>query len=87
MTEHANHFLLLSILALGTVLIVFGMKYFSAGKQARLGFAYDGAYRGLVERTASVQTASAASLAALQADISDMKTRLAAVEKVLREVG
>lgn len=86
MAEHAGTFFLLSVLTLATVLSVFGMKYFSAARRARLRGAGDGAYRALAEKTAAAQSASAASLAGLEADVSDMKTRLAAVEKVLKEV-
>ncbi|WP_422365143.1 hypothetical protein [Pelagibius sp.] len=86
MAEHSGTFFLLTLLTLATVLSVFGMKYFSAAKRARLRAADDGAYRALAEKTSAAQTASAASLASLEADLSDMKTRLAAVEKVLREV-
>ena len=86
MAEHADTFFLLSVLTLGTVLSVFGMKYFSVARRARLRAAGDGAYRELAEKTVAVQSASAASLAGLEADVSDMKARLAAVERVLKEV-
>jgi hypothetical protein len=61
MAEHAHPFLLVTILVLATILLVFGMKYFSA------------AWRE-------------ASKAAVQADFSEMKVRLTAIEKLLREV-
>jgi hypothetical protein len=61
MAEHAHPFLLVTILVLATILLVFGMKYFSA------------AWRE-------------ASTAAVQADFSEMKVRLTAIEKLLREV-
>ncbi len=62
MTEHAHPFLLVTILTLVTILLVFGMKYFSAARRD-------------------------ASLAGVQADFSEMKIRLTAIEKLLREVG
>lgn len=61
MAVHAHSFLLLTILTLVTIVVVFGMKYFSAARRG-------------------------ASLAAVQADFSDMKVRLTAIEKLLREV-
>jgi hypothetical protein len=61
MAEHAHPFLLVTILVLVTILLVFGMKYFSAARRA-------------------------ASIAAVQADFSEMKVRLTAIEKLLREV-
>jgi|HubBroStandDraft_4_1064222.scaffolds.fasta_scaffold1975058_1 hypothetical protein len=61
MAEHAHPFLLVTILVLATILLVFGMKYFSAARRG-------------------------ASIAAVQADFSEMKVRLTAIEKLLREV-
>ncbi len=86
MAEHSGTFFLLTLLTLATVLSVFGMKYFSAARRARLRAAGDGAYRVLAEKTSAAQTASAASLASLEADVTEMKTRLAEVERVLRAV-
>lgn len=63
------------------------MKYFSAARHTRRSFAHDGDYRGLPEKTVSLQSASANSLSALQTDVAEMKIRLAAVEKMLCEVG
>ncbi len=82
MAEHANVFLVVTILVLLTILIVSGMKYFSSAKQALGRTAADDALRKLAETSA----ASAASLTALQAAMADVKTRLAAIEKMLREV-
>lgn len=87
MTEHATTFPLITVLVLATILLVFGMKYLTAGRQARLRSAGETAYRELSATAVAAQSASAASLAGLQADVSEMKARLAAVEKVLREVG
>jgi hypothetical protein len=86
MAEHANTFLLLTILGLVTILLIFGMKYFSVGRQARMRLANEGAYRELAERGATAQAASATSIAAIQADLVEVKTKLVAIEKVLREV-
>jgi hypothetical protein len=61
MAEHAHPFLLVTILTLVTILLVFGMKYFSAARRG-------------------------ASLAGVAADFSEMKVRLTAIEKLLREV-
>ena len=65
MTPHAPAFFALSCLALLALVLIFGMKYFSA---ARAG-------------------GGRASLTALQADVSEMKSRLAAIETLLKEVG
>lgn len=87
MAGHANTFLLVTILVLVTILLVFGMKYLSAARQAHVRVTSEGAYRDLAEKAAAAQSASAASLAILQADLSEMKTRLGAIETVLKEVG
>lgn len=86
MAEHANTFLLVTILALLAVVLVFGMKYFSAGRQAQARAGREDAYRALAESAASLQGAVAASLSALQADVAEAKTRLAVIERLLREV-
>jgi hypothetical protein len=86
MAEHANTFLLLTILGLVTILLIFGMKYFSAGRQARVRFIGEGAYRELAEKGAAAQSSSAATLATIQTDLAEVKAKLAAIEKVLREV-
>ena len=74
-----NLYLLSVLLILGTILLVFGMKYFSAAVQAWA--------RGRGEAsTASARSETAAALAALQSDSRDMLARLASIEKILKEV-
>jgi Tfp pilus assembly protein PilO len=86
MADHASTFLLVTILVLVTILLVYGMAYFSAARQMRVRVAGEGACRELAEKAAAVQSAGAASLAAVQTDLSEVKTRLASIEKVLRQV-
>ena len=86
MAAHANTFLLLTILVLVTILLVFGMKYFSAGRIVHARANGEEAYRELAEKAVALQAANAASQAAIQADFSEMKIRLTAIEKLLREV-
>ena len=64
MSQQHVYFLTVGLI-LGTVLLVFGMKYFTAARQAQK---------------------DAASLAVMQADLAEIKTRLAAVEKILKTV-
>ena len=71
----------------GTILIVFGMKYLSAAMQARAKARADGEYRAIAERAAAAQSESAANLAAMKSELSTIGTRLAAVEKMLKDVG
>lgn len=84
MSEHI--YLLTLGLPLGTLLVVFGMKYWSAAHKARAEAASAEAYRELAARSAAALADNAAALAAIQASLADMKTRLTGVEKVLKEV-
>jgi Tfp pilus assembly protein PilO len=73
-------------LPLGTVLAVFGMRYSATTKQAQSRLAHDAAYRRLVEDNVSAQREQSASLAALQAQLTDVQERQAAIERVLKQV-
>ena len=83
----AEHVYLISIsLPIVAVLLVFAMRYWSAVQQARIRLALDDAYRQLAEKSAAAQSQSAASLASMEAALADLKTRVAGIEKVLKEV-
>lgn len=77
MAEHV--YLLTLLLPLATVLIIFGMKYYAAVQQAKARLASDDAYRQVAEQAAAAQAETAAALA-------DLKIRLTAIEKILKEV-
>ena len=62
------------------------MKYFSAARTVHARADGEEAYRELAEKAVALQAANAASQAAIQADFSEMKIRLTAIEKLLREV-
>jgi len=79
-------YLLTICLPLATILIVFGMRYFALIQQAKARLANDDAYRRLAEQATSAQSETATSLAAIQATLGDVRTRLTGVEKVLKEV-
>ena len=83
----SEHLYLLSIgLPLITILVIFGMKYFSNLSQARVRILEENAYRSLAQKAVAVQSEAAASLALLQSELSEINTRLAAVEKILKAV-
>ena len=84
MTEHL--YLLTLLLPLATILVIFGMRYASAVQQAKARLANDDAYRRIAENAAASQAETATALAAIQTTLSDVRTRLAAVEKVLKDV-
>ena len=72
MTDPATTFFTLSILTLLAVLMIFGMKYFSAGRIARARAHADGEVLTLLKD--------------LQENSNDMKRRLSSVERTLNEV-
>lgn len=73
-------------LVLATILLVFGMRSVAAIQQARAGRANDEAYRKIAETATLAQSGSAASLASIDTTLADIKIRLTAVEKVLKDV-
>ncbi|MEO8672412.1 MAG: hypothetical protein ABI411_13935 [Tahibacter sp.] len=70
----------------GTILMVFWMKYFSAASAVRARIASDDAYRSLAEQAVAAQSENQASLSAIRAELSSVATRVAAVEKILKQV-
>lgn len=83
----ANLYLTTLCLPLATVLIVFGLRYWSAVQQAKARLASDEAYRKVAETAAQAEAQTAASLAAIQAALAEIGARVGAVEKVLKDVG
>jgi hypothetical protein len=79
-------YLLTICLPLGTVLVVFAMKYLSAVLQARARMANDGMYESLAEKALAAQTENQAALSAMRAELSEVSSSLAAIEKILRQV-
>jgi hypothetical protein len=82
----AIFYILTLVLPLATILIVFGMRYYAAVQQARARLANDDAYRQLAESASAAQSQIATSLAAMEASLSDVRTRMAAVETILKAV-
>lgn len=62
-----------------TVLLIFGMRFIVQIKQAKLRQQSDNDYRQLAERSVAAQAETAAALA-------DLKSRVIAIEKILKEV-
>jgi hypothetical protein len=84
MSEHI--YLLTLCLPLGTILLVFGMRYFSAVQQAKARLANDEAYRQIAEKAVAVESENATALSSIQAALADVRTRLTSIEKILKEV-
>jgi hypothetical protein len=69
-----------------TLLVIFGMKYFSAIFQARARMANDALYQALAEKAVTVQAENQAALAAIRADLTRFGSSLATVERILQQV-
>ena len=79
-------YLLTICLPLATILLVFGIRSFSAVQQAKAQFAQGDAYRRIAERAVAADTENTAALSSIQTGLADVRTRLAAIEKILKEV-
>jgi TRAP-type C4-dicarboxylate transport system permease small subunit len=71
----------------GTILAVFGFKYWSAAIAAKAQTANTEGYRKLATDAVTAQTGNAATLAAIQSELAEVKTRLTSVENILKAVG
>jgi uncharacterized membrane protein len=67
-------------LPLATLLLIFGMRYHASIQRSKARLAHDDAYRQIAEKAVADQAVAAAALALIE-------TRLAAIEKVLKDVG
>jgi hypothetical protein len=74
-------------LPLITILIAVGMWYRATVLKARARLANDDAYKQIAETAAKAQTDTAQALASIEQALADVRTRMAAVEKVLKDVG
>lgn len=80
-------YLLTLILPLITLLIIFGMKYWSAAVQSRAAKCEEDAYRTLAERAVAAQQDNANALSTIRADVAKLSESLSAVENILKQVG
>ena len=70
----------------GSILILFGMRYLSAYQQSRARIAHEASYRTIAEKSVATQSETAASLAALQVALADVRARVASIETILKQV-
>jgi len=73
-------------LILVTILVVFGMKYLSAARQAQVRITGEAEYRDIAAKAVAVQTQNGAALSVIQTELVQIGSRLAAVEKILKAV-
>lgn len=73
-------------LVLGTILVVFGMRYAAAYSQARARLADEATHRDLAAGAVAGQAETAVAISAVHSTLVDVEKRLAAIETVLKEV-
>jgi hypothetical protein len=83
---HEHIYLLTIGLPLATILLVFAMRYYAAVQQAKARLANDDAYRDIAAKAVAAQAETAQALASMNATLAELKGRIAAVEKILKEV-
>jgi hypothetical protein len=66
--------------------LVFFMKYVSAVLQARVRLGQDEAYREVAAKAAAAQAETAAVLSTFGTALAEIQSRLAGVERILKEV-
>ena len=69
------------------VVLVFFMKYVSAVLQARVRLGQDEAYRELAAKAAAAQAEMVAALRPVGIALAEIQSRIAVVEKILKDVG
>ena len=67
--------------------LVFFMKYVSAVLQARVRLGQDEAYREIATKAATAQAETAAALSSFGKSLTEIQSRIAVVEKILKDVG
>jgi Tfp pilus assembly protein PilO len=84
MSEHV-YFITLAVI-FGTIIAVFGLRFLTAASVAGVQAQKEDAYRKLAADAVTAQSGNAATLSAIQSELAEIKTRLASVEKILKEV-
>ncbi len=87
MVEHGNSFFLVTLMVLATVLLIFAMKYVFKAQGARTERDRENLYRDLATRAAAAEGACASAVDGIQSELKDIRVRLGAIEKLLRDVG
>jgi len=81
-----NIFLAAFFFPAAALVLVFFMKYVCAVLQARVRLGQDEAYREIATKAATAQTEMAAALSSFGGALTEIQSRLAVVEKVLKAV-
>jgi Na+-transporting methylmalonyl-CoA/oxaloacetate decarboxylase gamma subunit len=84
MSEHV-YFLSLG-LVFGTILLIFGIRAYSAIQQAKARDASEASYRQIAEKAVAAASENTTVLASIQAALAEVRIRLTAIEKILKDV-
>ena len=71
---------------LGTIILVFGIRFLQAAAVAGADAAHTEAYRKLASDAVTAQAGNAATLSAIQSELAEVKARMASVETILKTV-
>ncbi len=82
MSEHI--YLTTLVIVFGT--IIFAVRYLAMFKQAQATVAMEENFRKVAEKAVTAQAETASALAAIKATLDDVRSRVSAIEKVLKEV-
>jgi|HigsolmetaGSP11D_1036233.scaffolds.fasta_scaffold01459_7 hypothetical protein len=86
MVEDSGAWMGAVVLTLGTVIIVTIIVQLTAAWKARTSLAREEDYRKLAEKATAALADSAESRKQIEAELAGIKSRLGAIEKLLREV-
>jgi hypothetical protein len=81
-----NTFLAALFFPAAAAVLVFFMKYVSAVLQARVRLGQDEAYREIAAKAAAAQAETVAALHTLGPVLAEIQSRIAAVERILKQV-
>ena len=70
----------------GTIIIVFGIRFLQAAHVAKVDAEHNDAYRKLANDAVTAQAGNAATLSAIQSELTEIKTRMTSVETLLKTV-
>jgi hypothetical protein len=80
-------YLMTIFIPVGALVAIFCVRAWSAAEQAKARLANEEGYRQIALRANAAQAETAAALGAIQETLAEVRGRLAAIEKVLKDVG
>ena len=83
---NATIYLITLAVIFGTIIAVFALRFLQASSVANADAAHTDAYRKLASDAVTAQSGNAATLSAIQSELTELKTRMAGIEKILKAV-